>query len=136
LYRQLPHSHDPPDSPLAYKSRSDSRQSSILEDIAEEGSNDSSNEGDAESVAETVIAPALDIRGYTTQELLVGTLSEAKIAIHSHLDTINTTLELLGALEGFSATIPVLRDEMLVKKEECEEKLDMLEDVEEAVATT
>jgi hypothetical protein len=135
-YRELAHSNDVPESPLAYKARSESRQSIFLEDIVEESSNTSSSEVDNESVAETITAPGLDIGGYSTQELLTATLSETKMALHAHLDTINTTLELLDALEGFSATIAVLKDEMMTKKEVCEEKLEMLEDVEEAVATT
>ncbi|KAF1920757.1 hypothetical protein BDU57DRAFT_534504 [Ampelomyces quisqualis] len=135
-HREVMYSNEPSKSPLAYKSRTDSRQSSILDDIAEESSNNSSSDEENESVGQNITAPGLNIRGYTTQELLTATLSEAKMALHAHLDTINTTLGLLDALEGFSATVAVLRDEMMVKKETCEEKMEMLEDVEDAVATT
>jgi len=41
---------------------------------------------------------------------------------------------LLEALDGFSATVDVLRDEMLDKKEIYEEKMGLLEHLERAVA--
>lgn len=60
-------------------------------------------------------------------------MDEARLATHAHLDTINTTLALLDALEGFSPTIPVLREEMVLSKRVCEERLRMLDEAERAV---
>lgn len=120
---------DTPESPLAYKSRPESRQSSILEDIVEENS----SEIDNASIAETLALPDLHINAFTTRGLIIASVDEARIANHAHLETINTILALLVALEGFSATIGVLSVEMEEKQRACEEKLAMLEDVERAV---
>jgi hypothetical protein len=128
---------DVPESPLAYKSRPDSRQSSILEDIEEEESSNAELETAAEidraSITETLAALDLDISAFTTRDLILSTVDEARLAVRSHLDTINTTMTLLDALDGFSATIAVLSDEMVEKKRVCEEKLGVLEHVEWAV---
>ncbi|KAH7077577.1 hypothetical protein BKA63DRAFT_489142 [Paraphoma chrysanthemicola] len=131
---------DLPDSPLAYKSRSKSRQSSVLEDIAQEGNNEREPETEPEagesggkSITETLAALDLDISNFTTRDLILSTVDEARLAIHSHIDTINTALALLDALDGFSATIAVLRDEMMEKSKACEEKLAVLQHVEWAV---
>ena len=128
---------DGPESPLAYKSRSESRQSSVLEDIAEESSSDNDNNSsdvDKASIAETLAALDLDLDTFTTRGLITASVDEARMGNYAHLDTIRTTLELLDALNGFSATIDVLRDEMEGKKRVCEEKLAMLEDVCRTVA--
>jgi hypothetical protein len=61
------------------------------------------------------------------------TLYEARIATHAHLDSIDATLGLLDALDGFSATITVLKAEFKGRKEMCEEKMTMLEDIERVV---
>jgi hypothetical protein len=111
-----------------FEFRSDSRQSSILEDIAEEGS--SGNDDASSSSAGSLATFDLDASPLSTDELLAATLNEAREAIHAHLDSLNTTLTLLDALEGFSATIPVLREEMEEKVKTCEEKIVALEDVE------
>jgi hypothetical protein len=146
---ELAPNNDLPESPLAYKSRPDSRQSINLEDIVEE-SNSDTREGTSDEqectiieeatadvetqfVADTLTALNLDIATFTTRELLTTTLNKAKIATHAHLNTVDMTLKLLDALKGFSATIDVLRTEMVEKKRACEENMALLEDVEQAV---
>ncbi|KAF1830788.1 hypothetical protein BDW02DRAFT_601392 [Decorospora gaudefroyi] len=54
-------------------------------------------------------------------------------ATNSHIDTLETTLALLGALNGMSDTVTVLKAEMEEKKRVCEEKLVELERLEEGV---
>lgn len=75
----------------------------------------------------------LEISTFSTRELVHATLYEAKSAASSHLDTINTTLSLLEALEGFSATISELRGEMLEKKQACDEQMATLDAVERSL---
>ncbi|KAF2633886.1 hypothetical protein BU25DRAFT_325588, partial [Macroventuria anomochaeta] len=104
-----------------------------LEDIAEEDIVDIPSPIETASLAETLASLDLEISTFSTRELVHATLDEAKTAASSHLDTINTTLALLGALDGFSATISALRREMLEKKQACEEKMVMLDAVERAV---
>jgi hypothetical protein len=138
-YYQHSYTNEAPESPLAYKNRHDnrpdSRASSVLEDIAEEiSSEDQHSDYDNKSIADTLrSALSLDIQTFSTRDLILATLNEAKSADHGHLETINTTLMLLDALDGFSATITLLRDEMLDKKEIYEEKMHLLEDLERAV---
>jgi Ca2+-dependent lipid-binding protein len=80
------------------------------------------------------ITPAvLDPTTFTTRDLLYAALDEATAATNTHLDTIETTLALLQALNGFSTTVDVLKREMQDKKRVCEEKLGELECLEEAV---
>ncbi|KAH7088112.1 hypothetical protein FB567DRAFT_331414 [Paraphoma chrysanthemicola] len=132
---------DLPDSPLAYEPRSESRQSSVLEDIAEECNNDKEPEielevaGEIERtfINETLAALDLDISKFTSRDLILSSVDEARLAILSHIDTINTTLAVLDAFDGFSATIALLKVEMVEKNKACEEKLAMLEHVEWAV---
>lgn len=119
----------PPESQLAHKSRSESRQSSVLENIVEETYGDTDNT----SIAEMLAALDIGIDSFTTRGLVTASVDEAIQATHAHLDTINTTLALLDTLTAFSATIGVLRKEMEEKRRLCQEKLAMLEDVETAV---
>jgi hypothetical protein len=170
-HQQLMVINDVPKSPLAYKTCSESRGSSVLEVIVEESEysademeysaeekecsgdeneygrdeieyerdeieysgEESCSDVDKASVAETCSALDLSIDTFTTRELVTAALSEAKTITYDHLDTITMTLALLEALEGFSATITALREEMVTKKQTCEEKLTMLEDIEGAV---
>jgi hypothetical protein len=127
-----------PDSPLAYKhqhppsDRPNSRASSVLEDIAEEtNTSPSPSLHSTASIASTL--RSIDVQTFSTRELILATLNEAKSANLGHLDTIDTSLALLEALNGFSATVGVLRDEMLDKKEIYEEKMGLLEHLERAV---
>jgi hypothetical protein len=127
-----------PDYHLAYKIRSESRQSSVLEDIAEESEDldekDSYHSSEADyTTSETLAALQLSLENFTTRNLVMAALNEARIATYAHLDTIETSLALLEVLEGLSATIAVLEEEMLEKRERCKEKLHMLEDVERVV---
>ncbi|KAL5117550.1 hypothetical protein ACEQ8H_004580 [Pleosporales sp. CAS-2024a] len=149
--RPLPEKkHHGPESPLAHKLRSpyrpNSRASSdILQDIAEESSSDEfeerrSNEApschyDAASIAETFRSALsdIDVQTFSTRDLILATLREAKSANHGHLDTINTTLMLLCAIGGFSPTVDILTSEMLEKREIYEEKMALLQDLEGAV---
>jgi len=138
-YDQKVRTTEMPDSPLAYKHqrhpsvRPNSRASSTLEDIAEETSpSPSSSLHSTASIASSL--HSIDVQSFSTRELILATLSEAKSANMGHLDTIDTTLALLEALDGFSATVDVLRDEMLDKKEIYEEKMGLLEHLERAVA--
>lgn len=117
-----------PESPLAHKTRPESRASTVLEDITEESYSD-----DDVSMVEPFAALDLDIATLTTHELLTAAVREAKSSLHAHLNTVNTTLELLWALNGFSATITAMKGEMEATKEICEEKLKAIEDVERAV---
>lgn len=117
-----------PDPPLAHKSRPESRASTILDDITEESGSD-----DDASIAESFATLGLVIDAFSTRELLIATLKEAKVDLRDHLDTVNTTLEILQALDGFSATITAVKEEMEAKKEICEEKLKMLRDIEKFV---
>jgi hypothetical protein len=177
-HQQLMVINDVPKSPLAYKTCSESRGSSVLEVIVEESEysaeemeysaeekeysgddneygrdeieyerdeieyerdeieysgEESCSDVDKASVAETCSALDLSIDTFTTRELVTAALSEAKTITYDHLDTITMTLALLEALEGFSATITALREEMVTKKQTCEEKLTMLEEIEGAV---
>jgi hypothetical protein len=139
-----------PDYHLAYKIRSESRQSSVLEDIAEESedldekdsyhsseadytTSETDSDIDKTSIADTLAALQLSLENFTTRNLVMAALNEARIATYAHLDTIETSLALLEVLEGLSATIAVLEEEMLEKRERCKEKLHMLEDVERVV---
>lgn len=116
---------DEPESPLAHKNRPERRTSTVLNDIAEESSSD-----DDASIAESFATLGLDIDNFTTRELLAATLKEAKTNLLEHLETVNTTLEILRALDGFSATITAVKEEMGAKTEMCEEKLKAMRDVE------
>jgi hypothetical protein len=131
-YRKATPSKDDSESPLTYKIRPDSQESqrsSILEDIAEEIVSDD----DKSSSGETITPFEHNIQALGTRELLTATLYEARIATHAHLDSIDATLGLLDALDGFSATITVLKAEFKGRKEMCEEKMTMLEDIERVV---
>lgn len=101
-----------------------------LEDIAEE---DTRPDTPSATESETLAWFELEISTFSTRELVNATLYEAKSAASSHLDTINTTLSLLEALEGFSATILELRSEMLEKKQACKEQMATLEAVERSI---
>ncbi|KAJ4329731.1 hypothetical protein N0V87_010619 [Didymella glomerata] len=101
-----------------------------LEDIAEE---DTRPNTPSVTESETLAWFELEISTFSTRELVHATLYEAKSAASSHLDTINTTLSLLEALEGFSATISELRGEMLEKKQACEEQMATLDAVERSL---
>lgn len=72
--------------------------------------------------------PSFPAQSYT--QLLPAALQEAKLATHAHLDTLRTSLALLDALDGFSATVAVLREEFEEKVKTCEERLEMIGDVE------
>lgn len=104
-----------------------------LEDIAEEAAGGSPSTIETASHTESATSLDLDTSFFSIRELVEATIDEAKTIASSHLDTIDMTLALLDALDGFSATISELRKEFRVKKEACEEKLTMLEAVERAV---
>jgi hypothetical protein len=88
----------------------------------------------ARTILTAQVTPAvLDITTFTTRDLLYAAIDEATAATNMHLDTIETTLAVLQALNGFSATVDVLRREMLEKKKVCEEKLGELDGLEETV---
>jgi hypothetical protein len=78
-------------------------------------------------------APGIDPATLTARDLLYAAIDEATSATNGNLDTLETTLALLGALTGFSATIEVLKQQMEDKKRACEAKLVELEGFEEAV---
>lgn len=101
-----------------------------LEDITEE---DIRPNTPSVTESETLAWLELEISTFSTHELIHATLYEAKSAASSHLDTINTTLPLLEALEGFSATIAELRSEMREKKQACEEQMATLDAVERSI---
>ncbi|KAH7400634.1 hypothetical protein DE146DRAFT_611636 [Phaeosphaeria sp. MPI-PUGE-AT-0046c] len=113
------------DPPLVQKTRSESRATTILDDIAEESGSDEDI-----SMADSLAALNIDIYTFTTRELLTATLNQAKLSLHAHLNTVGTTLEVLRALDGFSATIAAIKCEMEVTKEICEEKLKVIQDLE------
>jgi hypothetical protein len=146
--RQLITPDSAPESPLTYKVCSESRQSSFLEDIAEESEDteiedtseyiteeseyvteESDSDIDKTSIADTLAALQLSLENFSTRNLINAALNEAKIATYAHLDTLDTTLALLEALNGFSSTITVLGEEMVEKKRACAEKLTMLDAV-------
>ena len=104
-----------------------------LEDIAEEDVADRPSSIETASLTETLASLDLEISTFSARELIHATLDEAKATVSSHLDTIDTTLALLNALDGFSETISELRKEMLDKKQACEEKMVMLDAVERAI---
>lgn len=116
-------------APLPLTHRSNTTQSPTLENIAEE----SESETDSTSIAHIPISLNIHISTFTTRELIYATIDEARIATRAHLDTIHTTLALLDALEGFSPTIPVVKEEMVLNQRVCEERLKMLEETEAAV---
>ncbi|KAJ4993988.1 hypothetical protein SVAN01_00465 [Stagonosporopsis vannaccii] len=104
-----------------------------LEDITEEAPVDTPPSIETASPKESFTSLDLGISSYSTRDLVQATLDEAKATTDSHLDTINSTLALLDALDGFSETISELRKEMIAKKHVCEGKLCMLGAVERAV---
>jgi hypothetical protein len=104
-----------------------------LENIAEEDGAGTLSLLDTASLTETPTSVDLDISTFSTSELVHATLNEAKMATNSHLNTIDTTLALLEALDGFSATISALKKEMLEEKQACEEKMEMLDAIERAL---
>jgi hypothetical protein len=104
-----------------------------LEDITEEEDGDTTSPTDTASLTKTLTSPELENDTFTTRELVHAALDEARVATLSHLDTIDTMLALLKALDGFSATILELMKEMLEKKQVCEDKTITLEAVERAV---
>ncbi|KAF1932613.1 uncharacterized protein M421DRAFT_88990 [Didymella exigua CBS 183.55] len=104
-----------------------------LQDIAEENTIDTPSTVETASLTETLTSLDLEISTFSACELVHATLEEARSAVTSHLDTINTTLSLLEALDGFSATISELRGEMLDKKQACEEQMATLDAVERAI---
>ncbi|CBX91009.1 hypothetical protein IAQ61_002475 [Plenodomus lingam] len=69
---------------------------------------------------------------YTSRELLDTTISEAKLALQSHLDTLAMTIGLLEALDGFSDTITVMKRDTLRAQKECRERLSMIAGIEDA----
>jgi hypothetical protein len=109
----------------------------VLPKIAEETRSDTAADTDEDTDTASVItvlaALDLDVSTFTTRSLLHATMDEATAATDAHLGSVETILALLDALNGFSATISVLREEMLEKKRVCEEKLAMLERMEVAV---
>lgn len=104
-----------------------------LEDIAEEATIPNTPNTPSITESETLAWFELEISTFSTRELVRATLYEAKSAASSHLDTITTTLSLLEALEGFSATISELRGEMLARKQACEEQMATLDAVERSI---
>ncbi|KZM21970.1 hypothetical protein ST47_g6856 [Ascochyta rabiei] len=107
-----------------------------LQDIAEENNIDTPSPIDTASLTETLTSLDLEISTFSPLELVHATLDEAKTSVEDHFDTIQTTLALLDALDGFSATISELRKEMLEKKQACEEKMVMLDAVEREIEGT
>ncbi|KAL1607181.1 hypothetical protein SLS59_002885 [Nothophoma quercina] len=73
-----------------------------LENIAKEDADDTSSPNDTASLTETLASLELETSTFSARELVRATLDEAKTAATFHLDTINTTLALLEALDGFS----------------------------------
>jgi hypothetical protein len=112
--------------------RFDGRQASGLEGIAKE-ENNGDNDDASSSSTESVATIGFDASPLSTAELLAATLHEARDAVHAHLESLYTTLSLLDALEGFSATIPVLREETKEKMKTCEEQIVALHNVETMV---
>jgi hypothetical protein len=120
----------------------DSHTVEILPEILEEPSSEASTPSPSITVTSPIssrtllvpVTPAvLNVTTFSTRDLLYAAIDEATAATNTHLDTIETTLSLLRALDGFSATVDVLRSDMLRKKRVCEEKLGELESLEEAV---
>ena len=119
----------------------------ILPEIAEEeavaaatlspsaSSSTGSTVSDLASVVTVLAAhtPVIDPTTLTPRDLVYAAIDGAMSATNGHLDTLETTLALLEALHGFSATVEVLRQEMQVKKTACEAKLAELEGFERAV---
>ncbi|KAJ4315327.1 hypothetical protein N0V94_006023 [Neodidymelliopsis sp. IMI 364377] len=106
---------------------------SRLEDITEEEFTGTHSPTSTISLAKTLNSFDLEISNFSTRELICAALDEARTATLSHLDTIETTLALLGALNGFSATISELEKDMMEKKQACIERVKMLEAVDRAV---
>ena len=125
LPKSAVHTEDTVPAPAAQPS--DPTEQSVLEDIVE-GTN-----SDTRSLTDIFDALNLDIHTSKSQDLLHAILDEAVVATQLHRDTINMTLELLATLDGFSPTVPVLKEEMVLNKRMCEEKLKLLEEVERVV---
>jgi hypothetical protein len=56
----------------------------------------------------------------STRDLFHAVIHEATTATALHMDTLDTTLALLDAIQGLSATVDILRGEMRKKKKACE----------------
>jgi hypothetical protein len=78
-------------------------------------------------------ARAIDPATLALRDLVYAAIDVATSTTNGHLDTLETTLALLEALNGFSATVEVLRQEMQDKKTSCEAKLAELDRFERAV---
>ncbi|KAH8726583.1 hypothetical protein GQ44DRAFT_725787 [Phaeosphaeriaceae sp. PMI808] len=133
--QSLPHDNfaapiNAPESPLAYKTDLTSHNSSILDQSA----NRSSSNIDNDSIAEALATLDLDVSTFTTHDLVIAAIDEARNSLNEHIDTVDTTLALLDALKGFSATIATLKEEMIEKRMLCEGRLVVLEDVERGVS--
>ncbi|KAF1947584.1 hypothetical protein EJ02DRAFT_390581 [Clathrospora elynae] len=133
-----PHSPTPPRTP-------EPKTVDVLPEIREESSPESDTETasivtvlaasgtDTASLTTVFAALNLDINTFTTRDLVYANIDESITAIQAHLETIETMLALLDALNGFSATIKVLKEEMLEKKQMCEDRLGFLESMEAEV---
>lgn len=118
-----------PEPPTTYQSEPMGVDLAPLSQIIEEDD----EQPETASLAETLAALELNLDTFTTRELINAATEEAKLAISAHLETIDATLALLNALDGFSDTITVMMQEMKDKKAVCKEKLVMIADVERAV---
>lgn len=105
-----------------------------LEGIVEEDAIDTPSSSKTASLSDSFAPTDHGVNVFSAREIIHAVLREANETVSSHLDTINTTLVLLKALDGFSATIETLSKEMLATKHVCEEKISMLRAVERAIS--
>jgi hypothetical protein len=125
------HTMSPPSTPERF--RLEGIVEEDTDDVFKPVQHDISSPTKTTSSVETTTSLGPDLSTFSTRDLVNASIEEAKGAISAHLDTIRTTLALLGTLDGFSATITVLKQEMLENKEACEDKMAMLHAVEQAV---
>jgi len=122
------------------KSPSYAHAPATLEDISEEQESDSttvssySTDNNNDS-SKTFAELDLDASSATTRQLLDTAIHEAKTALQSHLESLATTIALLEALDGFSQTITVLKEEMLHSQEDCRSRLRLMVDFPKSAGT-
>lgn len=77
--------------------------------------------------------PASSSTTLSVRDVLHAVIEEAHAATAMHMETLETTLALLHAIQGMSATVDILQREMQEKKEVCEEMRRDLVSFEEVV---
>lgn len=101
----------------------------LAEDSADTANVNDDFTSDTATITQTLAALNLNLSTSTTRQLFYATIDEATAALRAHLHSISSVLALLDALEGFSAAILAMEEDMISAGRECQQKLQMMEDV-------